>query len=666
MASDVFLSKPVLQDGGAPSRGRMPLRLVGIIVAMFILALPSCVRVPPRPGDDALFYTQEGYDRATRELALGRISELFSHLEVPPEVRGRYAYMPEARFQKTDKYFEADELSDTILVARQSVRVGFARNIVIISGGEVDIAHASGVVVVARGSIRVSHGQSLGGVPGLFVTAGGATIGWASGASVYAVAGAEFSQTGTVTAYNTDIRGNINGIVNKQARPPIFEREPVRAPVPPSMMVSTGETMSFTGTRCAAGAELERLSDRLPVAARRELNCPRIEATVVQCQSDGKISGGTTRERWSFRGCGRLVHFDVNSSSHAVSISSPIRGVDAPAGDPGKPAISPSAGPGTARRSLPPGDLQKISKYFEEGLAHSMRGEIVEARAAYAKTFELDPDHEPARRNVAGLDSRIARADAAAATYAERIAKGDSTARTLADRGLAYFSAGDAGRGLEDLDNASKYSVADLTIAIDRAWAYLRANRLDEASGMTTELIARHSRFSKAYEVRAWSHLLQNGAQAAYKDAFSSLVEGGKWTPASFASEKAAYRVLVGYFALRQSAMRSEATAWLREWRPQISERAWPDAAVRYLSGELDELEMIAVAEALRSVDHGNAVAEAYVFAALERGFAGDWEEGRRRMNEMFRERYGAGYTLAYVIWNRSNIPGQAIRFRPQ
>jgi tetratricopeptide (TPR) repeat protein len=642
-------------------------RPVHAIVTLLAFAIASCASMRPYPGDDALSLTDRDFQRATRDQTLTKVHELFDHLQVPAEVRGRYGYMTGARFLKEDKYFETVDLSETILVAMQSVRIGFAKNSVIISGGDVDIAHASGVVVLSRGSIRVSHGQSLGGVPGMFVTAGSATIGWATGASVYAVTGAEFSQTSAVTAYNTDIRGNLYGIVNKHTRAAIFQGEPERAPDPPSMTVSTGETMSFTGTRCAAAVPLERLADRLPVLARREMNCPRIAATTVQCQADGKAPNEATRERWSFQGCGRSVHFDVNWSSHTVSISPPVRGADSAAGDSGKAsAIGAPASPGLATRIVSPGDSQKIAQYFQEALAYSIRGKIVKARAAYAKAFDLDPDHGAAKHNVADLDSRIARADAAAAPYSARIAKGDSTSRTLADRGLAYFNAGDVGRGLQDLDNASSASVADLTIAVDRAWAYLRANRLSEASGMATQLLARHPRFAKAYEVRAWGHLLENRMQEAYKDAFSSLVEGQVWVPTSFASEKAAYRLIVGYFALRHGTTRSEATAWLREWRAQISERNWPDAAVLYLMGEFDEHEMMAVAERLRSTDRGNAAAEAYVFAALERGFTGEWEEGRRRMNEMFRERYSAGFTLARLIWSRSNTPGESLRFRSQ
>jgi hypothetical protein len=112
----------------------------------------------------------------------------------------------------------------------------------------------------------------------------------------------------------------------------------------------------------------------------------------------------------------------------------------------------------------------------------------------------------------------------------------------------------------------------------------------------------------------------------------------------------------------RKTATRSKASGWLRDWRAQLSERNWPDAAALYLMGELDERDMMLIAEGLRPKDGGIAAAEASVFAALERGFAGEWEEGRRRMNEMFHERYSPGYTLALLIWTRSTTPGQTLQ----
>ena len=58
-------------------------RLLSAIVALLALAIASCVSVPPRPGEDVLFFTKEGFDRATKDLALNRINELFDHLQVP-------------------------------------------------------------------------------------------------------------------------------------------------------------------------------------------------------------------------------------------------------------------------------------------------------------------------------------------------------------------------------------------------------------------------------------------------------------------------------------------------------------------------------------------------------------------------------------------------------
>lgn len=635
-------------------------RHFSFVLSLVVLLLAACAGVPNYPGDRILDLTDRDFQSATQEETLSRIHGLFDHLQVPEDIQHRYAYMSGAQFQKADQYFEVTELSQTVLVAAKSVRVSFAKNAVIIAGGSVDIAHASGVVVISRGSIHISHGQSLGGVPGLFVTEGSADIGYATGASIYAVRGAQFSQTGAVSTYNTDIRGNLYGIAKKYSSTPIFHDEPVRAPESASMVVSSGESMNYKGTRCSRAASIHALADRLPVSARRELNCPRLDSIAVQCNKDDATGATSSMERWTFKGCGGTVHFDISSSEHTTSISPPIHEGQTASSLVRRQGVYATPNNATAK-SPTPADRQKIAKDFQEGLSYLSHGELVKARAAYAKVLETDPHHQSAQQNIASLDARIARADAAAAPYSERIRNGDPTARTLADRGLAYFNAGDFGRGLADLDAASRASITDNAIAVDRAWAYLRANRLTEASNIARQLLSRYPRFAKAYEVRAWCSFLENRPDAAYKDAFSSLIEAGHWTTESFASEKAAYRLIVGYFALRQSSTRAKATNWIREWRDYLFEDRWPDAAALYLIGELDEREMMAVAEGLRSKDRGNAVAEAQVFSAIEKGYAGEWEASLRQLNETFR---GPGPTLAHVIWTRLNTPGQGLRFR--
>jgi hypothetical protein len=301
---------------------------------------------------------------------------------------------------------------------------------------------------------------------------------------------------------------------------------------------------------------------------------------------------------------------------------------------------------------------------YREGLAHVVRGELLEARAKYQAAFDLTGDDPHALANIANLDRQIARVDAKVAPYSKTIDAGRATARDYADRGLAYVRANDVGRGLKDLSYAAAMNKSRVDIQVDLARGYLLANRLTDAQGVARQITAIAPRETNAYEVSAWAQLLTNAPELAYKAAFSSLVEAPSWTKARFASEKAAYRVIAGYFALRSCGFRDRANAWARRWTGYLSRNAWPDALALHLAGELDEQDVLNVANTLNARDEGSARADAHVFLALEELYAGTGDRQRKAMNGFFSEEYAAGRTLAFVVRTRMTTPGQRPRAR--
>lgn len=612
-------------------------------------------------GDYVLALADTDFKHATHDLVVKRVGDVFEQLEIPVERRSRYAFMGSAKFILAENYYEADELSETILVANKSVKIGFASNVVVISNGEVNIAHGTGLLVVASGSIELSHETPLLGgsnIGGIYITKNTFNLAHGMDPIIYAVKGAKTSHVRNVVAYNTDIQMSF-GVANKHTRIALFSGEPPRVPLAKQITASSGESTNFSGMRCENRIEKSYLFDQVLPLVRREGNCPRIASTSVRCElNEGSGELGRSRELWTFQLCERSIDILVTKTAAVAAISIIRSGESGDARIPQQPV--------PPERVLSAEEHKRIAKLFEEGSEHLSRGELMEARTKYLKAIEINPGQQSAKFNIAGIDSQIQRAEAAAAPYTVSILKGDTSARIFVDRGLAYIGAGDVGRGLTDLMRASKIDNVDPGIALDRAWAYVRINRLDEAAAIASSIIARWPRLTKAYEVRAWANLLLNRSEDAYKDAFSSLVEAPTWTKETFAAELATYRVLAGYFALRQTGPRAKATEWLREWKPHLAERTWPDAMVLYLLGDLDGSEMHEVAESLREKDRGNAAAEAMVFSALENLFAGDWDKGRTRMNEYFRERYSAGYTLAWVTWMRSNTPGQTLRVRTE
>jgi hypothetical protein len=625
------------------------------------------------PGEDALALATQRQAGATREDVTRALERIFDRLEIPPERRARYAFAASANLVKERKYYEADELSESVLLAGGSVKLGFAHNAVIISGGDVVIAHGAGLIVIARGSIHLSFENALldkVDARGIYISAGAIDIGSAVGPTVYAVKGAKVDHSGPITAYNSDLRVGDGLLATKHATAALFLGEPIRAPEPSHMLVNAGETMRHGGQRCrtAVWDEVDLLTRMLP-AVRREANCPSIDSASVTCTQEADAKNAfTSREHWAFGLCGRTVGASVSSSGLRPSKGKGAGAlqhtmtIDKPAGTPGFYGASPPRPPAAPRaKPLSDEQRQRFARLFREGAAHLLRGELVEARDSYRAASEISGAPPGADANLANVERQIARADEQVRGYSAAIDSGRATARLYADRGLARISWNDVSRGLRDLDRALEMDNTEPDIALDRAWGYILANRPAEGAAFAGALIARDPRMAKAYDVRAWAKFVQNVPKDAYLDAFSSLVEAPKWSTQSFAGQKAGYRVLVGYLALRQTAPRAQATEWLRQWRPFMSPGAWPDALALYLAGELDERDAMNAAAARAASDRGAALGEAYVFLALDELFGGGGQDRQQAMTEYFRSSYAAGRTLSQLLYSRMHTPGQKL-----
>ncbi len=624
------------------------------------------------PGEDALALAEQRSADATREDAVRALERIFDVLEIPAERRTRYAFAASANLVRAQKYYEGDELSESILLAGGGVKLGFARNAVIVSGGDVVIAHGAGLIVIARGSIRLSHENALldkGDARGIYISAAGIDIGSAVGPTVYAVKGARIGHSGRVTAYNSDLRVADGVIATKHTTAALFLGEPIRTPGPPNMLVNAGETMPHGGQRCrtALWDEVDLLTRMLP-AVRREANCPSIDAATVTCTQEADAANAyTSREHWSFRLCGRTVGAAVSSSGVRPSkgnSAGPLQNsmtIEKPAGAPGVYRAIPPPPSAPPAKALSEEQRRRVASLFQEGAAHLVRGELVEARDSYRAASEITGAPSAADTNLANVERQIARAEEHVRGYSAAIDSGRATARLYADRGLARISWNDVSRGLRDLDRALEMDNTEPGIALDRAWGYILANRPAEAAAFAGALLARDPRMAKAYEVRAWAKFAQNAPKDAYLDAFSSLVEAPKWSTQSFAGQKAGYRVMVGYLALRQTAPRAQATEWLRQWRPFMSPGAWPDALALYLVGELDERDAMNAAAARAASDRGAALGEAYAFLALDELFGGSGQDRQQAMGEYFRSSYAAGRSLSHVLYIRMHTPGQKL-----
>lgn len=616
------------------------------------------------------------------------LTRIFDHLRVPAEVRSRYSFTGSANLQKEEGYYETRELSETLLVAGGAVKIAFARNSVIIANGDVEISHGSGLIVISDGSISLAHENThQRGVDarGIYVARGRLEISHATGPTVYAVKGAKFSFTGTVTAYNTDVNAPY-AKVNKSPRAAIFAGEPIRALDSPSMLVDSGESMPFEGKRCATGVRdvLDLFQHLLPMA-RREANCPTIKAASVVCEQEPDPGKATaeSRERWVFDLCDRKIEIastlqgvrpqlgDGERQSGAVSTGSlvvigknSLSGLSSRFQSPefrAQAELSRTIARQTA--SLSDADKARMAQLFREASDHLLRGNLLEAREKYLEVLALTGGHASAESNIANINRRIERSDAAVRDYSTRVDAGSANSSVYAARGLVRINYGDVSRGLRDLDQAVALDSGPQA-ALDRAWGALMGNLVDDAVARASEQLSKDPRLGRAYEIRAWALFLLDRPEDAAKDALSSLVEAPPWNPSSFAGVRAGYRVMAGYLALRQLGSRAKANEWVRQWSRFMSPKSWPDAFALYTSGELDEREMIDVANSMAPADRGNALAEARTFLFLEEFFGGFGLDRAQAMGEHFRTVYSAGRTLSYLTYSRMHTPGQKITVR--
>jgi len=636
------------------------------LAAVLALAATGASGQSVYPGEDALALAGERYGRATPALAAAALERIFERLQVPAPRRERYAYVGSATLQKSRDYFETPQLSETVLVAAKSVRIGFARNVLVISGGDVDISHASGVVVIAAGSFRLSHeSAALGPEPsGVYVVRGRAELGWGVSPIVYAAKGGKTGYSGPVTAYNTDVSVPSGVQVVTHNRGALFRGEPVRPATPPHMLVNSGESMPFSGERCKSQGEAIDLLDRMLPYVRREVDCPRIASAAVRCVSEsGEGAGARAREAWTFELCGRVAEVRVDSAPNLRQINlASLSGAGAEAlnRERAKRSYGSAAAQApTPARELSAAQARHIESLFKDGSGHLLKGELMEARAKYQEAEASGNPH--ARGNLENVERQIRRADEAVAVQTAVIEAGRASARIYAERGLLRLRHNDVSRGLQDLERAVAMSNADPSLALERARGYLLANRPEHAGALATELIARHPRFAAAYEVRAWAGFMRNAPDEARKDALSSLAEAPAWTPESFAAQGAGSRVLIGYLALRQNGAHADAGDWLREWQPYLRAGAWPDALLLFLLGGSDERSMREAALGRRSFDGGAAEAEAFVVLALNEALGGGGSERRRELGEHFRKSYGAGRTVPWILYTRMHTPGQGL-----
>lgn len=632
----------VVQTGAAPDRARSPL--------------------PTRPtafaAEDALALAGVAEAQLRRDRVVQAIQRILDALQLPTELRSKYAFLGSADLRVEPGYAELTQLYESILVADGAVKVSFARNAVIVARGPVEVAHGGGLIVVAEGPVKLSHESGVLGapfVPGVYVTRGTFEGGISSGSVIYALQGAQPAYGG-MTLINTNFKPNPNYAAPvSYTVPPLYRGEPPRAAIarpPPA-----AAPFAYGGERCpdAMPGEIALLA-RMRSLAQKEAKCSAIASVAVKCaQAAAPTNGFRSIERWTFDLCeqkltvvssveGYVPQKPGSSSASAVNTSMTIERSATSAEDMMRRWNERSA-------RLSPGERAKYQELVSEVGKLSRHGYLVEARDKQRDVDAFMGMSHPSTVGALTLEMKVERVDAAVAPLTARIAAGRVDARTYVDRGSLYLRHHDRGRGMPDLEKAVEMSRRDPAIVAEYAWGQLVTNQFVEAERTVNEALSRDPDQPRALEVRAWIYLFSNRSSDAFRDAERSLQSRSRWTPADPAATRTSYRMLVGYFALRRSGSGKQAKEWLGRWKPDLNAQVWPDAAALFLLGDLDEAAMKVVAKQTEAGDHGNAVSEAYVYEALEEFLTNSHSNRLQWISQRFNgTTYSTGYSLATLV----------------
>ncbi len=294
---------------------------LGLAVACSAFCVPAFAQAKaavPLPGDRLLALAGAGYEKASRWAAIARIEAVLRHVGLPPLADGPHSGVISAKFEKAPAYEERNELSNTILLVKGSAKLDFVQDAVVIADGDVHIAHVARSIVMAAGSIRISHESPL--IPdadpgGLYFTKGSIEFSHCTRPTFYAVKGAVAPCS--ATGFNTDIKRSSTvyvGTISKLGGLPLFREEPPgsgRA----GTIVSSGESMSYSGVRCADAPDIASLHSAILPTARRQSNCPHIDSAAVSCGLGPK---GEPQEKWTFSLCGKTVSMYSSKDSLAA------------------------------------------------------------------------------------------------------------------------------------------------------------------------------------------------------------------------------------------------------------------------------------------------------------------------------------------------------------
>jgi tetratricopeptide (TPR) repeat protein len=570
---------------------------------------------------------------------------LLAQMNVPQSTRKQFELMHHWDVKAFPPGARTVDMHQAIVVASGPISVPHTTFAVIIAAGDVDIASGAEIIVISGGNIRFSH-HPRRERSGVFVAKGRFDAPWVVDAAIHAGKGAQLTSNSlAVHAFNTSVRSKARVEVATFSGTPVFSGSPRTARRRASPKRDDWTEIRFAGQRCTDSAPLATVADNVPRMARSKAQCAHIDAVLVSCSADGS-------EQWTVHICKNIIvdirsrmsrgraEFDYYNPLVAkarIGITSDLRVT--------------THWPKAVHRVVPRENSEVdalVTPLFKEVTRLREEKRRDEAIAVLEKILEIDPWRPIAHSVLVDL-KRQRGDDRGALEHLDRYIImldpaspfPETQAYTYGRRGLLLLSLGERTRGLADLDHSVRLAPRDWIQRQHRGLGRFYAGDFDEAIE-DFDFVSKTVKQAGVFEHRGWSYFLKRQPREACEDALRSLASLKETPPNAGTPAQAAYSLMLGHFACAQASETARIEPFFDEWRSRLPAKAWPEAFISYLRGEVGEPELRAAST------YPHRAGEIDAFLGLDAQKNGRDEEALKRFQQAIA---GAkGYNLARAL----------------
>jgi|GEM_PF-1754508 len=263
------------------------------------------------------------------------------------------------------------------------------------------------------------------------------------------------------------------------------------------------------------------------------------------------------------------------------------------------------------------------SAYISRGQIWEDKKELDLALGDYNEAIRLDPNSEVAYNNRGSAWDDKGEFDKAITDYGEAIRIEPKYALAYNNRGIAWNAKGEYDKAIADYDEAIRIEPKSALVYNNRGIAWQAKGEYDKAIADYGEAARVHPKYPSAYNNRgsvwqakgeydkaiadygetiridpkyALAYINRGSLWQVKGDYGKAIADYGEAVHIDPKGTLATYAVILGHLAARIAKDESAAKEFLGPRARELHTSAWPYPAVRFLRGELDEAQFLALA----------------------------------------------------------------------